>query len=268
MTFLLIHLLQLLAHLPGNGLLTDSPQIVRPSDAGEEVDEQLCQVEHRRHLRSSIVLRERVMVIVTTFAKCRHSRPNRLRWCNADVIWTVAKCVRSRVDEPGGVQREAVAEQRSRVESNQRILSPQEHWNSGRQHEAEEDNQRQVVFSLEGEHWIGGEIGQVKLRAHFLDLRVLLGQQPAHVREEETAVDVVRIGICVSPLVMASVIATPLNDIILEGDTVHRNEDDLQRRLRFIALVRPKTMRTGGDSHSTNDPTEHTPNRSQPVCHK
>jgi len=227
MTFLLIHLLQLFAHLPGNGLLVDSPQVVRPSDFGEEVDEQLCQVEHRRHLGGSVILWECVMVVVTTFTKCRHSRPNGFRWCYADVVWSIAERVRSRIDEPGRVQCKAIAEQSSGVECNQCVLSPQEDWNCRRQHETEEHNQWQVVFSLEGEHWIGGKIGQVKLCAHFLYLRMLLRQQPAHVREEETAIDVVWIGICVSPLVMASVIATPLDDIVLEGDTVHRDEDDL-----------------------------------------
>lgn len=69
-------------------------------------------------------------------------------------------------------------------------------------------------LSLEKQGWISVQVAHVDLRTKLLHVRMLFDQQPAHVREEEAALRVVRISIGVGELVMNSMIAHPLEDIL------------------------------------------------------
>lgn len=76
----------------------------------------------------------------------------------------------SAVDEPGGVEEEAVPQETASVEGDEGGLSPEFHGNNGGNKEAEDEDQGQVESSLECANGIGEEVGQVEFSSLLLDL--------------------------------------------------------------------------------------------------
>lgn len=68
---------------------------------------------------------------------------------------------------------------------------------------------------MEQQGWIVLQITHVDLGAEFFNVRMLFDQQPAHMREEESSLWVVRIRIRVGEFVMHSMIAHPLDNVFL-----------------------------------------------------
>lgn len=69
--------------------------------------------------------------------------------------------------------------------------------------------------SLEHYDWILVKITQVNALAALYNFRTLLATQPAHVRKEESALSVVRVGVCVCVLVVRAVVAGPFENAVL-----------------------------------------------------
>ncbi|GLH16445.1 uncharacterized protein GBIM_20714 [Gryllus bimaculatus] len=73
--------------------------------------------------------------------------------------------------------------------------------------------------------------------------------QPAHVREEEAAAGVVRVGVRLAVLVVHAVVAHPLVDVVLEGQRVDHHEEEAERPLGLVRAVTPQAVGAGGDGH-------------------
>jgi len=63
--------------------------------------------------------------------------------------------------------------------------------------------------------WIVGDVGYVDGLAPSIDLGVFALHQPTDVREEETSVCVVWVGVRLAKLVMHSVVANPIRYVVL-----------------------------------------------------
>ena len=63
-------------------------------------------------------------------------------------------------------------------------------------------------------------------------------KQPTHVRKEEAAICVVRIGVGIGPFVVAAMITRPIDYVILERERVAADEEEAQRKARAIAAMR------------------------------
>ena len=74
------------------------------------------------------------------------------------------------------------------------------------------------VLALVDDDGVLEEIADVDCFAAAFDFRMFLHEQPADVREEETAASVVRICIRFTEFVVYPVIPTPLVNVILSGD--------------------------------------------------
>ena len=73
------------------------------------------------------------------------------------------------------------------------------------------------------------------------------------------------VGIGVGPLVVAAVVTTPLDDVVLERHAVHGHKQHPQWELGLVALVGPESVRSGGDGHSGDGPAHHHPAEGEPV---
>lgn len=82
---------------------------------------------------------------------------------------------------------------------------------------------------------------------------MLLAEQPTHVGEEEATTRVVGIGVCVGKLVMHTMIACPLPDAVLEGERLAQHEENAQRQLCLVRLVRPQTMHARRDTQTPQE---------------
>lgn len=107
------------------------------------------------------------------------------------------------------------------------------------QQEAEDRHQNQEIFLLKLQNWVWFQIAHVDLGAIFFHIRVLFAHQPAHVREKETAAGVVRVSIRISKLVMHAVVANPLDDAVLEGNSLKNHKKDFEFFVGFVSAMRP-----------------------------
>jgi len=73
------------------------------------------------------------------------------------------------------------------------------------------------------------------------------------VGEEEAAAGVVGIGVCVGELVVHTVVTGPLPDAVLEGQRLAQHQEDAQRQLGLVGLVRPQTMHSGRDAQTSQE---------------
>ena len=60
--------------------------------------------------------------------------------------------------------------------------------------------------------------------------------------EEEASAGVVRIGVSVAPLVVDSVISTPLVEVVLQSHDVQQRQHQSQRPMGFVAPVGPQPV--------------------------
>lgn len=77
---------------------------------------------------------------------------------------------------------------------------------------------------------------------------MLLAQQPADVREEETTRGVVGIGVSLRVFVVDAMVASPMVGGILEGNRVEDDQNHSQGPLGLVGAMRPQTMGTGGNA--------------------
>lgn len=133
-------------------------------------------------------------------------------------------------------QTEAVSEGRE-VEGDVEVLAPEVVRNVRGQVEGAEDGERLVELPLELHHRVRLDVRQRHRLALAQHLGVLPTEQPAHVGEEEAPRGVVRVGVGVAELVVHSVVARPLENVVLQRGRVEYHEEDAQRQLRLVRSV-------------------------------
>ena len=69
--------------------------------------------------------------------------------------------------------------------------------------------------------------------------------------KKESAQRIVRIGIRFDILVMDAMIATPMVNTALVGNTIREHEQQTDRPVRFVTPVRPETVDTDSDTETT-----------------
>lgn len=72
-------------------------------------------------------------------------------------------------------------------------------------------------------------------------------QYPAELREEETSLGVVRVGVSVSKLVVQPVDPHPLVNAEVHGEPLTKEEKQAERPPGFVRLVRPKSVTSRSD---------------------
>jgi len=156
--------------------------------------------------------------------------------------------VRGAVDQERAVQREHLPELGGDQVRDQRVLVPQPPRDDGGQHVGQDDGQRRVQPVLPHDHPIGLHVGHVD-RGHLgLERRGGHDQGPADVRVEEPAVRVVRVRVRVRVLVVQPVVAHPVVHAILDADRLEQGQDDAERPLRLVRVVRPQPVRARRDA--------------------
>lgn len=112
------------------------------------VNEKRGRVQLPSELRGRIVMRELVMVIVEPFSYCGKCYEKVLDRVYVDIVGFIAPHVRSAVDQPGGVQGEAVAEEATGEVGGHQILTPQVVRDDRGEDEAHEDHTGEIQPSL------------------------------------------------------------------------------------------------------------------------
>lgn len=97
-----------------------------------------------------------------------------------------------------------------------------------------EQRQWQVVLVLEPDNRVGLQVAHVDGFALLDALRVAFAHKPADVREEETPLRVVRIGVGVGELVVRPVIPTPLIDRRLKAHCLKEGQQQFELWLGFV----------------------------------
>jgi len=87
-------------------------------------------------------------------------------------------------------------------------------------------------------------------------------KKPPDVGEEETSLGVVRVGVSFAEFVVDSVISGPVNDGIFESQGVAESQDEAERPFGFVRAMGPKSVRSCGDSKSTELVQQYSLNRS------
>lgn len=105
-------------------------------------------------------------------------------------------------------------------------------------------------LSLELQDRIALDVTHIDFRTELLHVRMLLAQQPAHVSEEEAALDVMWIGVCVAKFVVNSMVAHPLDHIVLRRHRLHEHQHDAHLKVGLKSSMRPQTMRADSRSPS------------------
>jgi hypothetical protein len=153
------------------------------------------------------------------------------------------------IDEPGGVEIEAVSELSCKEPCCQEVLSPEEHGKGRREEEAAEEDEWEVVLFLEGDDRVSGEVREVETLALLNESRVLPAEEPAHVSKEKPTLGIMRIGMGLGVLVMNTVVPAPLPNAVLEGNGLEEGEEDSEGEAGFVRLVRPEPVTTRRHAH-------------------
>ena len=74
------------------------------------------------------------------------------------------------------------------------------------------------LLSLEPDHGVSQQVGDVKLPPLLNDVPMLADIPPADVREEEAPAGIVWVSVRLRVLVMDSVVPRPLEDVVLQGE--------------------------------------------------
>lgn len=106
-------------HLPVDDLLSHEFSIIDEATSSQCVDEDLGPVQLPRVLRGTVVLRESVVVVVPSLSHSGDRSPHGLNRRNPGVVGLEAKVVSSAVNEPGGMEQEAIPQKTAGVESNE-----------------------------------------------------------------------------------------------------------------------------------------------------
>lgn len=128
-----------LYHIPGHRFA-----IISPAYHGHQVNEHGGQVVLDAILRSGVIPRKGVVVVVEALADGAEVNEEVLRRRDALVIRPLAPHVRRAVHQPGHVQHEAVSQDGAHEEAVPKRLAPQIAGIEGRQEEAESGHQRKI----------------------------------------------------------------------------------------------------------------------------
>lgn len=95
---------------------------------------------------------------------------------------------------------------------------------------------------------IGQAVAHVNGFSFLVDIGMLGHHEPANVREKQSTSGIVRIGIAVLVFVMHAMIVHPHPDAVLMGNRVEKRQQQFQRPLGFVRLVRPQSVCAGCNS--------------------
>jgi len=149
------------------------------------------------------------------------------------------------VDEERGMEREHLPELGGHQVRDQQVLAPQPPRDDGGQDVGQDGGQRRVQPVLPHDHPVRFHVGHVHRRHLGLERRVRHHERPSDVRVEEPAVRVVRVSVRVRVLVVQPVVAHPVVDAVLDADRLEQGEDDAQRQLGLVRVMRPQPVRAG-----------------------
>lgn len=124
------------------------------------------------------------------------------------------------------------------------IVPPQHPGHGGREHEADEEDERDKVLVLPAHDGALGEVADVREPGPA----PRLDEQPAHVGVREAALGVVRVELGVGVAVVRAVAAGPPLDGALDGTRAGDREEVLQRLGRVVRAVRPEAVVPSGNA--------------------
>jgi len=149
---------------------------------------------------------------VETFADGTDDCDAVLRGVDVLVVGPAAPEVGGAVHQPRHVQCPTVPQHTCDEVGVPIALTPQDVGYDCGQHEAEDENELEIVFLLEAHEWVLKQVFAAHVSALFDDIGMFATQQPSAVREEEASVGVVGVGVRLAVLVVHPMVATPLVD--------------------------------------------------------
>ncbi len=203
----------------------------------------------------AVVVREDVVKVVIALA-VSDEREERIVTRGVRVgVRPRAPHVSQRVDEEGDVMADHQAQDAREDERAPHIADrptcQQGEADVGHQH------QRHIEAMLELEQRVAaqiGNVGEVRLAAG------ILAQHPADVRKPETAFDGIRIEVDVVDVqMMRAMAAAPDERAVLQRHRAEDHEEQPQRPVRVVGLVRPQSVVAAGDRQSVRDQKERIP---------
>lgn len=235
-------------------------EVLGKSQETAYIEKDLGGVELRfdAELRCDIIIRVLVVPVVPTLTNSNESHNGILSRHGGGFIRMIAVEVSTRVDIPGAVEDETVAESTSNPETIPEAFAPL-HSHDSREDEAHEKSEPRVKSVLENDNRISLKIEVVQLLSRLLHSLVLLDEQPSHVREEESAKGIMRIGGSIREFVVDTVVSGPMEDRSLVSNRVDEHEEYSEGQDSLIGAMRPQAMRTSGDSQASNRPEQISP---------
>lgn len=76
---------------------------------------------------------------------------------------------------------------------------------------------------MEKQSFVVLQIAHVNFGSELFHVGMLFDEQPAHMREEESSLWVMRISVCVCKLMMNTMVSDPLQDIFLRRQRLQEN---------------------------------------------
>lgn len=204
-------------------------------------------------LGGSPVSRVLVVEVMPSLSESNQRDEPVISWEDILVEGSGSEHVANRVDAPSRVQGTDVSQARQSHKVVEESTSNEDHTEDGWKNEAHECRKKVVVLFLEHNDLISHKILHVNKSSLFNELIRFLNQEPANVREEEPSGHGVWVQLGIAELVVKSVISGPVEDRSLEGHGVTDHQEPLQRVLRLIGLVSPKSVCSSSDSESSED---------------
>jgi len=210
------------------------PEVIGEPHLGPEVNHGSSGIEEVGNLSCLVVHGESVMVVVPSLSTGTETHEDVLTRVNSLIVGSLTPEVSGTVDEPGAVEGPAVPHEGTDEEGCPELLSPAVHGDGSGQEETDQEDQLQVMSSLELQQGVLVEISEVDILALDADVWVLFDHEPAHMCEEESATGIMGVSLGLRVLVVNSVVTGPLDQIILEGDAVAEHEEDPKRCLSLV----------------------------------
>ena len=205
-------LVELLLHLLEAALLdligTELLEVIGEAELLANPDEPLGRVVLVPLDGVTVVGRELVVEVVIALAESDECRDHVVAGAVAVIEWLIAEPVGKRVDAESGLLHEEDT-QDARVDETTKPVVPTDSRDQGREDQAHEEDDLDVVLVLPDDDLVIIEIGDVGAANA---LRVLLHDHPANVGVEKSLPDAIRILVGVGVAVMGSVIARPPSD--------------------------------------------------------
>jgi len=195
-----------------------------------------------------------MVIVMPSLAKGDGSNHFGVDGTNARVVGLHAVEVSSAIDQPGAMQGESITQHGAGEEAHLERGTHKVVWYHHGHNETTDGHHHKVVSAMERlsfsiiqyhsvsfrlsfdcrcnslllEHDDGIllNVGHVNRLALNANIGMLLAHQPTHVGEEEATTRVMGIGVCVSELVMHTMITSPFPDAVLEGQRLAEHEED------------------------------------------